>query len=172
MKPQHIQTLYQAGYMISDIKATLATDATLEVGGVNVKGRQGEVVSIPLRVGRILQRSGIVDMELPNAVTELKQALIREKVVGEYQMATLDKQFYIRLKYQIEEMEERDRDDVGGMMMELVRLRRGKIVRLADAPKLSTDIQSKITIEERVFFDAISQESRRFEEAVRYSNRG
>ena len=115
----------------------------------------------------MLQAKGLASLEMPDAVTDLKQALIKEQVVGEYQLATLDAQFYIRLKRQVAELSGRDRDGVEGIMMELWRMRRGKIVRLADSSKLTGEIKSRITIEERTFFEAINRECRLFEERMR-----
>ena len=169
MKEDSVQQIHHIAYRLVDTKATIIQDISVNVGGVQVQGREGEIINMPLWVGEILQRSRAIRLEMPDAVSELKQSRVREQLVGEYQLSSLDPQFYIRLKSQMDELGERDRDDVEGIMMELVRLRRGKIVRLADSSKLTGEMKSKITIEEKAFFEAIHQESRRFEERVGYN---
>lgn len=167
MRDDDVQMVYRTGHALDDIKATLSRDVSLSVGGISIEGKQAEVISMPLWAGEMLQAKGLASLEMPDAVTDLKQALIKEQVVGEYQLATLDAQFYIRLKRQMEELSGRDRDGVEGIMMELWRMRRGKIVRLADSSKLTGEIKSRITIEERTFFEAINRECRLFEERMR-----
>lgn len=166
MKADDIQEVYRIGYELGGVKATLNTEINL-AGGTNMSGKRNEVINTPLWAGAILEAGGMASLEMPDAVTELKQALIKEQVVGEYQLATLDAQFYIRLKRKMAGMSGRDRDGIEGIMIELMRMRRGKIVRLADSSKLTGELRSKITIEERTFFEAINRESRLFEERIK-----
>lgn len=167
MRADDVQEIYRMGHMLGDAKATLNRDIKLSVGGISIAGKQDEVINMPLWAGEMLESGGMASLEMPDSVTELKQALIKEQVVGEYQLATLDAQFYIRLKRQMAGLSARDRDGVEGIMMELWRMRRGKIVRLADSSRLTGELKSKITIEERIFFQAINQECRLFEERMR-----
>ena len=124
------------------------------------------MINIPLWAGEILQKNNLAELDVPDAVTDLKQALIKEQVAGEYQLATLDERFYIRLRHQMESLDRHDRDGVEGIMMELVRMRRGKIVRLADSSRLTGDLKSRITIEERLLYESISRQGGAFEEMV------
>ena len=66
----------------------------------------------------------------------------------------------------MESMDRHDRDGVEGIMMELVRMRRGKIVRLADSSRLTGELKSKITIEERMLYESINRQSGAFEGRV------
>ena len=121
---------------------------------------------MPLWAGEILQKNNLAELDVPDAVTDLKQALIKEQVAGEYQLATLDERFYIRLRHQMEGLDRHDRDGVEGIMMELVRMRRGKIVRLADSSRLTGDLKSRITIEERLLYESISRQGGAFDAMV------
>ena len=167
LRADDVQEIYRTGHMLDDAKATLSRDVRLSVGGVSIEGKRNEVINVPLWAGEMLESGGVASLEVPDAVTELKQALIKEQVVGEYQLATLDPRFYIRLKRQMTGLSARDRDGVEGIMMELWRMRRGKIVRLADSSRLTGEIKSKISVEERTFFEAINLECRLFEERMR-----
>ena len=154
--------VHRLGHMLSDVKTALHRDISISVGGLVIRGRQDEVVSMPLWVGRMLQEKGIATPQIPDSITELKQAIIKEQVVGEHQLAMLDTRFYIRLWLQITSMEGRDRDGVEGIMTDLLRLRRGKIVQLADSSELTGEIKSRITVEEQIFFDTIHKEGSQF----------
>ena len=61
-------------------------------------------------------------------ITELKQALSKEKMVGEYQIY-IDPHFYIKLKESMKELNRDDFDKVESMMLELFRMKR-KLVKL------------------------------------------
>lgn len=166
MKPEFMPEIHQIGYRLGDVKATISRNIDLRVGEMSISGKEGEVVNVPLWVGEVLQRNGLAELDMHDMVTELKQALIKEQVAGEFQLATLDERFYIRLRHQIESLDRHDRDGVEGIMMELVRMRRGKIVRLADSSRLTGELKTKITIEERMLYESINRQSGAFEGRV------
>lgn len=166
MKAQFMQDIHRIGFALGDVKATMRRSVDMKVGDTTISGKEGEMINTPLWVGEILRRHNLADLDVSDSVTDLKQALIKEQVAGEFQLATLDERFYIRLLHQMEDLDGRDRDGVEGIMMELIRMRRGKIVRLADSSRLTGDIKSRITIEERMLFESINQQSVAFEKRV------
>jgi len=52
-------------------------------------------------------------------------------------------------------------------MLELFRMRRGKLVKLADSTKLNSELYSKLTVEENIFFKTIHDNSIEFEKQIR-----
>lgn len=166
MRPEHMLEIHRIGHGMGDVKATINRNIELRAGDTVISGKEGEVVNMPLWAGEILQKNNLAELDVPDAVTDLKQALIKEQVAGEYQLATLDERFYIRLRHQMESLDRHDRDGVEGIMMELVRMRRGKIVRLADSSRLTGDLKSRITIEERLLYESISRQGGAFEAMV------
>ena len=166
MRPEHMLEIHRIGHRMGDVKATINRNIELRAGDIPISGKEGEVINMPLWAGEILQKNNLAELDVPDAVTDLKQALIKEQVAGEYQLATLDERFYIRLRHQMESLDRHDRDGVEGIMMELVRMRRGKIVRLADSSRLTGELKSRITIEERLLYESISRQGGAFEEMV------
>jgi DNA replication factor GINS len=166
MRPEHTLEIHRIGHGMGDVKATISRNIELQVGDIAISSKEGEMINIPLWVGDILRKNNLAELDAPDAVTDLKQALIKEQVAGEYQMATLDERFYIRLRYQMERLDRHDRDGVEGIMMELVRMRRGKIVRLADSSQLTGELKSRITVEERLLYESISQQGGAFDAMV------
>lgn len=158
MRGEDVQMAHKIGYWLEDAKTTLRQSVKIRVGDTDISGKEGEVINVPLWAGAILEENGMAAVDTPDVVTELKQVTVKEQMVGKYQLASLDEKFYIRLQSQMRKLKPRDRDGVESMMMELFRMRRGKIVQLADSTRLTAEIKSRISIEERAFFDAINRE--------------
>ena len=57
-------------------------------------------------------------------------------------------------------------DKSESMLNQLVRMRQGKIVRLADSSKLTSDLSSKLSVEEEVYYNQIHNASLVFKEKI------
>ena len=162
-----VEKLHTIGYNLKDTKVTLNQDIKFNVAGIQIEGTQGEVLNLPQWIGKTISDNKLGTLEMPDMITELKQALSKEKMVGEYQLSTLDPHFYIKLKQSMKELGRDDFDHVESIMLELFRMRRGKLVKLADSIKLTSDLYNKITVEEAVFFKSIYENSQEFERQIR-----
>jgi DNA replication factor GINS len=60
-----------------------------------------------------------------------------------------------------------DFDKVESMMLELFRMRRGKLVKIADSIKLNSELYNKLTVEENIFYKTIHDNSVEFEKQIR-----
>ncbi len=161
------EKVHKIGHGLKDTKLTINRDLDLDVAGIHITGKQGEVVNVPRWAGQILKDGGLGELDGPNMVTELKQALSKEKMVGEYQVSTLEPNFYIKLKASMKKMDQLDFDKMESIMMELFRMRRGKLIKLADSSKLTSELNSKLTVEEKVFFESIGSISNAFEQQIK-----
>jgi len=121
---------------------------------------------MPQWIGKILSDNQLGTLDSPDMITELKQALSKEKMVGEYQISTLDPHFYIKLRESMKELNRDDFDKVESMMLELFRMRRGKLVRIADSIKINTELYNKLTVEENIFYKIIYDNSKEFERQI------
>ena len=166
MKIDEIEKVHLIGYRLKDAKLTVNQDFKYCVADIKVDGVQGDTVNMPQWIGKILSDNHMGTLDAPDMITELKQALSKEKMVGEYQMSTLDPNFYIKLKESMKELNRDDFDKVESMMLELFRMRRGKLVRIADSIKLNSELYSKLTVEENVFYKTIYDNSKEFERQV------
>ena len=167
MEIARIEKLHSIGYSLKDTKVTINQDLKFSVAGLKVNGTQGEVLNLPLWIGKILSQNKLATMETPDMITELKQALSKEKMVGEYQLSTLDPHFYIKLKESMKNLNRDDFNHVESIMLELFRMRRGKLVKLADSTKLNSELYNKLTVEENIFFKTIHDNSKEFEKQIR-----
>lgn len=166
MDLDRVQRVHTIGYELHNAEFTAGMDYKFDVAGVRAEGSRGDVNNIPLWIASILERNGVGEMKLPDMVTELKQALSKEKMVGEYMLATLNEHFYIRLRRAMENLDRHDFDRVESMLQSLFRMRRGKLVKIADSTKMTPDMRPKLTVEEVVFYKAIHANSAEFESKI------
>lgn len=167
MEIDTVEKVHSIGHRLKDAKTTLNQDIKIDVADVKISGQQGEVLNIPQWVSKVLADNNLAGLDAPDMITELKQALSKEKMVGEYQLSTLDSHFYIKLKEVMKDLKKDDYDHVESIMLELFRMRRGKLVKLADSIKLNSDLYSKLSVEEAVFFKSIHDNSVEFEKQIK-----
>lgn len=167
MDIEKIEKVHSIGYGLKDAKFTVGQDFKVNVAGIQVDGTQGEVTNLPTWVGKVLADNNLGSLDSEDMITELKQALSKEKMVGEYQISTLEPHFYIKLKESMKDLEKDDFNRVESMMLELFRMRRGKLVKLADSIKLTSDLYNRITVEEKIFYQTIYENSKEFENQIR-----
>ncbi|MBT8243236.1 MAG: DNA replication complex GINS family protein [Nitrosopumilus sp.] len=167
MEIDKIEKVHSIGYRLKDAKVTVNQDFKYNVAGMKIEGTQGDTNNMPQWVGKILDDNKIGTLDSPDMITQLKQALSKEKMVGEYQISTLDPHFYIKLKESMKALNRDDFDKVESMMLELFRMRRGKLVKIADSIKLNSELYNKLTVEENVFYKTIYENSVEFEKQIR-----
>ena len=155
-----------AGFNLEDVQVLFSEDVDLDVSGVRVEGRRGEMTNLPRWVAEVVSEQGRGELQDEDSFVALKQAVVKENAQGEFDVARLDGHFYIRFRAYVKRLPERDRDRAGSLLNELVRKRRGKIVRLADSSELTAEISAKLSIEERAFYGAVRQASEGFEKAI------
>jgi len=166
LETQDLVKVHTIGYTLEDVKVEFLHDLKINVSGTNVEGKATEIINIPRWVADILSSEKHVKIHDKDMITELKQAKVKEMSQGDYNLSTLDKDFFIRLKAYMNNLEKDDFNQVESMLKELVRIREGKIITLANSSKLTTEISNKITVEELVFFNKILQSSQDFKAQI------
>ena len=167
MEIDNVEKVHSIGNRLKDTKVAVNQDFKFNVAGIKIEGKQGDVNNVPQWIGKVLADNNLGTMETPDMITELKQALSKEKMVGEYQISTLEPHFYIKLKESMKELDQNDFDKVESIMLELFRMRRGKLVKIADSIKLNSELYNKLTVEENVFYKTIYENSVEFEKQIR-----
>lgn len=167
MDIEKTEKIHSIGYRLKDAKVTVSQDFKYDVAGTKIEGKTGEVNNMPQWLGKILHDNKLGTLSSPDMITGLKQALQKEKMVGEYEISTLDPHFYIKLRETLKELRRDDFDKVESMMVELFRMRRGKLVKQADTVKLNSELYKKLTVEESIFYKTIHDNSIEFEKQIR-----
>jgi DNA replication factor GINS len=166
LSSSELSKVHHTGFDLEDVKVTFLHDIKINVAGVNVEGKQGEILNIPRWVASVLESDKHITIEDTDMVVELKQATVKENVQGEFELATLEPYFYVRLISFMKKLPKDDYDKVESMLNSLVRKRQGKIIHLADSLKLNADLSQKLTLEERIFYEKIYNTSSDFKKQI------
>ena len=157
-----LEKVHASGFDLEEVKVTFNHEVKLNVAGINVEAKEGEILNVPRWVANVLESEKHVEIQDTDMIVELKQAIVKENVQGEFELATLDPHFYIKLKSQMKKLPQSDFDKVESMLNQLIRKRQGKIIRLADSSKLTADLSSKLSFEEREFYNNLHNISTNF----------
>jgi len=158
--------VHSVGYSLQDVKVNFHHDLKINVGDIQIEGQQGEILNLPRWVANVLSNDKLAEIQDSDMIVELKQAIVKENVQGEFDLSTLDTHFYIKLRSHMARLDKDDYDKVESMLNSLIRKRQGKIIRLADSSKLTADISQKLSIEERAFYTTIYNNSIEFKNQV------
>ena len=164
--------MHSIGNNLKNVKVEFKKDTALDVSDISIKGKQGEILNIPKWVANVLESEKYVEIQDVDMLVELKQAVEKEKMLGQFDLSTLqvqhqaDSHFYIKMKSYMNGLPEKDYDKVESMLNTLLRTRQTKIIRLADASKLTADISQKLSIEEREFYNNLHDNSSKFSKTI------
>ena len=155
MKIESVGSLYGIAFALENVKATLRRDISVNVSEFRVDGKEDESLNIPRWIAEVLEADGHATVEDTDMVVELKQATVKENVQGDFELATLEPYFYIRMRSYLRRLPENDAARVASMLKTLVRKRQSKIVHLTDSSELTADLAKKLTVEEKVLYNDI-----------------
>ena len=164
--------IHSIGNSLKDIKVEFKKDLKLDILDISIDGKQGEILNIPRWIAEVLESEKHVEIQDVDMVIELKQAVEKEKMLGQFDLATLqvqqqtDPYFYIKMKSYMKGLPEKDYDVVESMLNTLLRTRQTKIIRIADASKLTAEISKKLSIEEREFYNNLHDNSSKFSKTI------
>ena len=164
--------MHSIGNSLKDVKVEFKKDLKLDVSDISIDGKQGEILNIPRWVADVLESEKQIEIQDVDMLVELKQAVEKEIMLGQFDLSTLqvqqqaDPHFYIKMKSYMKRLSEKDYDKVEGMLNKLLRTRQTKIIRLADASKLTADISQKLAIEEREFYNNLHDNSSKFSKSI------
>lgn len=165
----HISELIQVhsiGYRLQDVKVNFAYDLKIDAPTVSIESKQGDISSIPRWIAEVLSSEKLAQVQDTDMVVALKQAVMKENVQGDFDLSTLELDFYIKVNSFTQRLPQEDRDKIESMLNSLIRKRQGKIIKLADSSKMTSDLAKKLTIEERTLFDYIHNNSIEFKEQI------
>jgi len=164
--------IHSIGHNLTDVKVEFKKDTALDISGVSIQGKTGEILNIPRWSAEVLESEKFVEIQDIDMLVELKQAVEKEKMLGQFDLSTLqvqqqaDPHFYIKMKSYMKGLPEKDYDKVQSLLNTLVRTRQTKIIRLADTSKLTAEISQKLSIEEQKFYNNLHDNSSNFSKTV------
>ena len=172
MEMSELVHMHSIGHNLTDVKVEFKKDTALHVSGVSIQGKMGEILNVPRWVAEVLESEKYIEIQDVDMLVELKQAVEKEKMLGQFDLSTLqvqqqaDPHFYIKMKSYMKGLPEKDYDKVESMLNTLLRTRQTKIIRLADTSKLTAEISQKLSIEEREFYNNLHDNSSKFSKTI------
>ena len=166
MNATELVQIHTIGYRLQDVKVNFGFDLRIDSLSVSIDAKQGEILSIPRWIADVLSSEKLAEVQDTDMVVALKQAVVKENVQGDFDLSTLESDFYIKINSFMERLPQEDRDKLESMLNSLIRKRQGKIIRLADSSKMTSDLAKKLTVEERIFFDQIYNDSIEFKKQI------
>ncbi len=89
MSSEDVVKAHAVGTELEDVKVTFLHDVQIKVGDIDVAGKQGEILNLPRWVADTLESEKHVQIQETDMVVELKQAIVKENVQGEFELSTL-----------------------------------------------------------------------------------
>ena len=157
-----LEKVHVTGFELEDVKIAFEHDIKIGVAGIEIDAKAGEIMNLPRYVARVLEEEKHGQIQEKDMIVELKQAIVKENAQGEFELATLEEHFYVKLKAYMKKLPESDYDKVESMLNSLLRKRHGKIVHLADSSKLTAELAGKMTVEEKEFYNGLHSISTEF----------
>ena len=158
--------VHTIGYRLQDVKVTFNHDMKIDAADVSIDAKHSEILSIPRWVADVLASEKVVEVQDTDMIVALKQALVKENVQGDFDLSTLESDFYIKIRSYMQRLPQQDGDKVESMLNTLIRKRQGKIIRLADSSKMTSELAKKLSIEERALFESIHLQSMHFKKQI------
>ena len=166
MDISELASIHSIGHDLKDAKVEFNNDLKLNVSNISIEGKKGEILNIPRWVANILESEKHVEIKDSETLVELKQAVMKEELHGDFDLITLEPHFYIKTKSYMKRLSEKDYVKVESLLNKLLRTRKTKIIRLADASKLTAEISQKLSVEEREFYNQVHEASTKFSKKI------
>ena len=116
MEISDLTQVHTLGYGLQDVKVTFNHDIKVDASDVSIDAKYGEIISIPRWVADVLASDKLVDVQDTDMIVALKQALVKENVQGDFDLSTLDTDFYIKVRAYMQRLPQQDRDKVESML--------------------------------------------------------
>ena len=161
-----VQSAYNVGFMAEEVRVSFKRDVHLVVGSVIVDSKEGDMSSLPRWVAKILAEHGAVEIQAGDLAGYVSRAMNRERIARPHDLSGIDVDFYVRVNDYLEGLKERERETLTVSLNTFVASRLEKIVKLAAASPLSTELEARLAAEERELYLLISSASMKFKKGV------
>ena len=165
-KIEAIQSIYQLGYMLEEVRVTYKEDVKMSIGNILIDAKEGDMSSLPRWIAKILAEQNAIEI-LSNDVTGyISRTMNRERIAKPHDLSSVDIDFYVRVNDYLEGLKERERENLIVSLNTFVASRLEKIVKLAAASSLSPELESKLSAEEKELYILVNKISTKFKKGV------
>ena len=82
MEMSELVHMHSIGHNLTDVKVEFKKDTALNISGVSIQGKAGEILNIPRWSAEVLESEKFVEIQDIDILVELKQAVEKEKMLG------------------------------------------------------------------------------------------
>jgi DNA replication factor GINS len=161
-----IQSIYQVGYMMEEVRVSYKKDAKMIVGNVAIDAKEGDMSSLQRWVAKILVEQGAVEIQSNDITGYISRTMNRERIAKPHDLSGIDVDFYVRVNDYLEGLRERERENLIVSLNTFVASRLEKIVKLAAASPLSPELEAKLAAEEKELYILINNASTKFKKGL------
>lgn len=165
-KIEAIQSIYQLGYMLEEVRVTYKEDAKMSVGNIVIDAKEGDMSSLPRWIAKILVEQGAVEIQSNDVPGYISRTMNRERIAKPHDLSGVDVDFYVRVNDYLEGLKEREKENLIVSLNTFVASRLEKIVKLAAASSLSPELEGKLSAEEKELYILINKVSTKFKKGV------
>jgi DNA replication factor GINS len=165
-KIEAIQSIYQLGYMLEEVRVTYKEDAKMSVGNIVIDAKEGDMSSLPRWIAKILLEQRTVEIQSNDVTGYISRTMNRERIAKPHDLSGVDVDFYVRVNDYLEGLKERERENLIVSLNTFVASRLEKIVKLAAASSLSPELEGKLSAEEKELYILINKVSTKFKKGV------
>jgi DNA replication factor GINS len=165
-KIEAIQSIYQLGYMLEEVRVTYKEDAKMSVGNIVIDAKEGDMSSLPRWIAKILVEQDAVEIQSNDITGYISRTMNRERIAKPHDLSGVDVDFYVRVNDYLEDLKERERENLIVSLNTFVASRLEKIVKLAAASSLSPELEGKLSAEEKELYILINKVSTKFKKGV------
>jgi DNA replication factor GINS len=165
-KIEAIQSIYQLGYMLEEVRVTYKEDVKMSIGNIVIDTKEGDMSSLPRWIAKILVEQGTVEIQSNDVTGYISRTMNRERIAKPHDLSGVDIDFYVRVNDYLEGLKERERENLIVSLNTFVASRLEKIVKLAAASSLSADLEGKLSAEEKELYILINKVSTKFKKGV------
>jgi DNA replication factor GINS len=165
-KIEAIQSIYQLGYMLEEVRVTYKEDAKMSVGNIVIDAKEGDMSSLPRWIAKILLEQRTVEIQSNDVTSYVSRTMNRERIAKPHDLTGVDVDFYVRVNDYLEGLKERERENLIVSLNTFVASRLEKIVKLAAASSLSPELEGKLSAEEKELYILINKVSTKFKKGV------
>jgi DNA replication factor GINS len=166
LRIEAIQDAYRLGYLAEEVRVTYKKDVKMTVGSIAIDAKEGDMSSLQRWVAKILAEQGAVDIQSNDSAGYISRAMNRERIAKPHDLSGIDADFYVRVNDKLEGLKDRERENLLVSLNTFVVSRLEKIVKLAAASPLSSELETKLSAEEKELYILINNASTKFKKGV------
>ncbi|MGQ9719370.1 MAG: hypothetical protein ACUVWK_06015 [Nitrososphaerales archaeon] len=157
---------HEMAFLLTTVKAIMKQSLPpIEIGSVSLpETHEGDVIETPRWIAEVMAQMGFAEIQEESFDIELFKALSRERIQESSQISTLKIDFYHRMKRHTDLMKSlaerdeslrKDYEKFSASAYDLIALRTSKLLYLVGSSPLSSDLEKKLTPEEKELFNSI-----------------